>query len=235
MRTRGDHECFHEPFGEPWYSGPEAKAPPQRRSAVPSEYRFDDVIRRMRTAALSDPVFSKDFPHYVLDRWDTLIDGVPLHGGMSHSFLIRDPRQQIVSMRHKWPDLVEWETGHAEQRELFDRLCERNGSPPPVIDADDLVDHPDATIRAWNEAVGIPHRPESLAWESSQSTTEYSFYDGGSWHTQLAASTGLGRQDETYSIDASHPDIADMIERAMPHYRHLYDHRLRSDRENTTP
>ncbi len=235
MRTRGDHQCFHEPFGEPWYSGPEAKAPPQRRSAVPSSYTFDDVVRRLRGAAESGPVFIKDFPHYVLDRWDGLTDAAPLHAGMIHSFLIRDPRQQIVSMRHKWPDLLEWETGHAEQWALFERLHRELGTPPPVIDADDLVDDPDGTMAAWSAAVGIDHRPEALQWDSTDSTTEFSFYDGGSWHEQLARSTTLARQDESYSVDATHPDIADMIARATPRYAALHRHRLHRTTEEQAP
>ena len=227
MRTRGDHECFHEPFGEPWYSGPEARAPEQRRAAVPSNHTFDGVLRALRTAAEQGPVFSKDFPHYILDRCDRVVDGAGYLDGMVHSFLIRDPREQIVSMRHKWPDLAELETGVAEQRALFDRLTAEFGTPPPVIDADELVDDTESVVAAWCEAVGIEHDPASLRWEASETTTEFSFYDGGSWHENLARSTGLTRQRQEYSIDADHPDIADMVTRAIPHYEHLHRHRLR--------
>lgn len=226
MRTRGDLECFHEPFGEPWYSGPEAVAPLQRRGAVPSEYTFDDVLRRLRSAAEQGPVFSKDFPHYVLDRWDREVEGRPFADGMVHSFLIRDPRDQIASMRHKWDDLEERETGHAEQRALFDRLTAETGTPPPVVDADDLVDHPERVVAAWCAAMGIPHDPAALSWAPSHDTAEFSFYDGGSWHENLASSSGLTRQPREYSVDHTHPDIADMVERALEHYDHLAVHRI---------
>ena len=226
MRTRGDLECFHEPFGEPWYSGPEAVAPTQRRGAVPSAFTFDDVLRRLRSAAEHGPVFSKNFPHYVLDRWDRSVDDRPFADRMVHSFLIRDPRNQIASMRHKWDDLEERETGHVEQRALFDRLTVELGAAPPVIDADDLVDRPADVVEAWCSGVGLPHDPAALSWAPSNDTSELSFYDGGSWHEKLAASTGPARQPQEYSLEHTHPDIAAMVERALPHYEHLHAHRL---------
>lgn len=227
MRTRGDHECFHEPFGEPWYAGPEAMAPLRRRSAVPGESTFVEVLRTLRTAAERGPVFSKDFPHYLLGRWDTEVDGRPWLDGMVHSFLIRDPRQQLASLRHRWADLEEGEAGHEGQRRLFDELTAATGTPPPVIDADDLLDDPAAIVDAWCAAVGIPPDPSALSWEASSTTSEFSFYDGGSWHENLASSTGLRRQRQEYSVDHTHPDIADMVTRALEHYEHLRAHRLR--------
>lgn len=229
MRTRSDHECFHEPFGEPWYSGPEALAPEQRRNAVPSTYTYAEVTRRLRIAATKGPVFSKDFPHHVLHRWDSIIDGAPLASCMRHSFLIRDPRRQIASLYSKWPDLEERETGHEEQRELFDRLADEAGHPPPVVDADDLVADPERIITAWCNAVGITPDPNALRWEATGDPTNYSFYDDGSWHTKLADSTGIGQQVEDYPVDHTHPDIAAMVERAMVHYEHLHAHRLQGE------
>lgn len=229
MRNRGDHECFHEPFGEPWYSGPEALAPQRRRGAVESAYTFDEVTRRLRNAATRGPVFSKDFPHYILDRWDREVDGLTFSSGMRHSFLIRDPRRQVPSMYSKWPDLEERETGHREQRELFDRITHELGYPPPVVDADDLVNNPEGTVSAWCSGVGIDPDLSALSWEPSGDPTNYSFYDSGSWHENLARSSGIARLPEDYPIDHNHPAVAAIVERAMPHYENLYQHRLRPE------
>jgi hypothetical protein len=31
MHERGDHQCFHEPFGEAWHAGEDARRPPAHR------------------------------------------------------------------------------------------------------------------------------------------------------------------------------------------------------------
>jgi hypothetical protein len=31
MRERGDHQWFHEPFGEAWHAGEDARRPPAHR------------------------------------------------------------------------------------------------------------------------------------------------------------------------------------------------------------
>ena len=89
-----------------------------------------------------------------------------------------------------------------------------------------IRDSPEATIAAWCRSVGIEPDASALQWEASGDPTQYSFYDGGSWHENLAQSTGISQQSENYSVDHTHPDIAGMVERALPHYEHLYAHRL---------
>ena len=59
-----------------------------------------------------------------------------------HSFLIRDPAKTISSMFSHWPDFHAAEIGVREQRELFDRIADRDGKAPPVLDSDDLLADP---------------------------------------------------------------------------------------------
>ena len=135
MRVRGDHQCFHEPFGEAWYQGESPDWPRLTADSVRTPGLTYEVVQQRLTAAIATgPVFSKDFPHYITTLWtDEFLDQ------FNHSFLIRDPAKTVTSMFKHWPDFHVAETGFAEQRELFDRLAERNGTPPPVIDSDDLL------------------------------------------------------------------------------------------------
>ena len=59
-----------------------------------------------------------------------------------HCFLIRDPAKTISSMFSHWPDFHASEIGVREQRELFDRIADRDGKAPPVLDSDDLLADP---------------------------------------------------------------------------------------------
>ena len=201
MRMRGDLACFHEPFGEAWYKGEDARWPRIRPDSerVPG-LNFASIWDNLLTAAAQGPVFSKDFPHYVEHLWtDEFLDH------FNHSFLIRDPAKVTTSMYKHWPDFELKEVAFVEQRELFDRLCDRLGEAPPVIDSDDLLEDPFGMVEAYCNAVGIPYLEEALSWEPGD-RDEVSWYDGGSWHANLRDSDGLKPQPRRYIDISDAPD-----------------------------
>ncbi len=131
-------------------------------------------------------------------------------------------------MYNKWPDFDELEVGFPEQRALFDLLSALHGAPPPVIDSDDLLEQPEAMTRAFCDAVGIPFIPEALSWAPGGDPSAHSWWDGGSFHANLAPSTGLVPQERKY-VELEHtPKRVQQVHRRMrPHYDHLHRHRLR--------
>ncbi|MEM9140695.1 MAG: sulfotransferase family protein, partial [Pseudomonadota bacterium] len=150
-----------------------------------------------------------------------------LYDLFDHSFLIRDPAKTITSMYDKWPDFHEAEVGFAEQRALFDRLCDRLGAAPPVIDSDDLLENPSAVVEAWCIAMGIPFIASALSWEPGP-RDEVSWWDSGLFHANLRNSDGLKPQARKYvDLDGAPERVRDVHHRARPHYDHLYEFRLR--------
>ncbi len=224
MRERGDMTCFHEPYGEAWYQG---EAPLWPR-ATPSSKRtpgltLDSVTGTLKAAAASGPVFTKDFPHYIDHIWDDALLSI-----FTHSFLIRDPAKTITSIYDKWPDFHEKEVGFPEQRALFDRLADQAGSPPPVIDSDDLLENPAGIVAAWCEAVGIPFLADALSWEPGP-RDEVSWWDAGVFHANLRASDGLKPQPRKYiDLADAPPRVREVHDRMRLHYDHLYPHRLKA-------
>ena len=143
-----------------------------------------------------------------------------------HSFLIRDPAKTLTSMFKHWPDFVLEEAGFIEQRELFDRLCDRLGNAPPVIDSDDLLQDPYGVVEAYCSAVGISFIPEALDWEPG-ARDEVSWWDGGSFHENLRNSDGLKPQPRTHVDISEAPDrVKELHETCLPHYQHLHTYRL---------
>ena len=222
MRTRGDMLCFHEPFGEAWYQGEEARWPRIKpESPRTPGLTFEAVWNKLRAAAAQRPVFTKDFPHYIEHLWSD-----DFLSNFTHSFLIRDPAKVATSMYKHWPDFVLKEIGFVEQRQLFDRLCDRNGAAPPVIDSDDLLEDPCGVVEAYCDAVGIAFMPEALSWEPG-ARDEVSWYDGGSWHGNLRDSDGLRAQPRQYIDISEAPDrVKEIYEIVLPHYERLHAHRL---------
>ncbi|MEM7082465.1 MAG: sulfotransferase family protein [Pseudomonadota bacterium] len=222
MRQRGDLTCFHEPFGEAWYQGESPLWPRVTPDSVRTPgLTLESVAHTLFSTASKEAVFIKDFPHYIDHLWD---DSFLSH--FTHSFLIRDPAKTITSMYNKWPDFHPKEVGFAEQRQLFDRLTSQAGSPPPVIDSDDLLENPHDMVRLWCEAVGIPFLPDALRWEPG-ARDEVSWWDGGSFHANLRNSDGLKPQKRRYvELDKLSDRVKSVHAENLVHYEHLYAHRL---------
>ncbi|MEM6619599.1 MAG: hypothetical protein AAF631_09880 [Pseudomonadota bacterium] len=142
--------------------------------------------------------------------------------------MIRDPAKTISSIYNKWPDFDESEVGFPEQRALFDLLWALNGAPPPVIDSDDLLENPEVMVARFCDAVAIPFMPDALSWAPGGDPSAYSWWDGGSFHHNLANSTGLVSQPRKYLEVADAPYRVQRVYRRMkPHYDRLFAERIR--------
>lgn len=227
MRERGDLDCLHEPFGEAWYQGEDPLWPRFRTGDTTTPgLTIESVWETIRERAEKGPVFLKDFPHYINHMW-----GAEFLSHFTHAFLIRDPAKTITSMYDKWPDFDELEVGFPEQRALFDLLTALNGAPPPIIDSDDLLEDPHTMAAAFCDAVGIPFLEEALSWEAGGDPSEHSWWDGGSFHANLARSTGLRPQGRKYIDIADAPErVRRVHRRMMPHYQRLHAHRIQPGR-----
>ena len=232
MSQRGDHTCVHEPFGEVWYSIGNATRPPDSHIQYRQELSYESVWEDLVSAAWRGPVFMKDFPHYVTHMHDWVVDGagpggadLPFLDAFNHSFLIRDPAKTLTSMYGQWTDFNRAETGFCEQRELFDLLTQRTGTPPPLIDADDLLDDPHGVTAAWCEAVGIDFEPEALQWGAAKAS-ELTWYETGTWHDKLAQSSTLSRQKRDYVSIDHNQFLRDAYAACLPHYEAMHPHRL---------
>lgn len=231
MRMRGDLACFHEPFGEAWYQGDDARWPrltPEspRQPGLTSA----GVLRRVLEVAARRPVFLKEFPIYVMHMVDSeFLDH------FVHSFLIRTPAKVYPSVHSKWPDFVEAEVGFAEQARLFDLVSERTGTAPPLIDSDDLLEDPAGIVAAYCRAMGLPFMPEALSWEPGD-RSEVLWYDTDyTWHANLKNSDGLKPQPRTFgTIDQEPQWVRALHDAALPHYERLHHHRLAATNAHTS-
>lgn len=222
MRQRGDLSCWHEPFGEAWYFGEDARWPRRPSDQSPKAgLTFGSVWQDIQDDASHGPVFIKDFPHYV-DH----MDGEEFLSCFTHSFLIRDPAKVLTSMYKHWPDFEIEESGIPGQARLFERLCDSAGGPPPVIDSDELLEQPHEMVEAYCAAVDIPFIPQALSWEAGD-RDEVNWYDGGSWHDSLRGSTGLEPQPRRYiDIGDAPAHIQSMYADVLPLYQQMHQFRI---------
>lgn len=220
MRERGDFSCHHEPFNEAYYYGADRLSDRDADIAPKPDLSFAGVRQALRREARETRVFVKDFAYSIMHMAD---DGFLAQ--FQHTFLIRDPAKVLPSLYSRWPDFSAAEAGFAPLRELFDRIAQRDGSAPPVIASDDLLDHPAETIAAYCAGAGIAFLPDALEWDAGK-RDEVSWYDGGSWHGNLRASTGIKRQKRSYVSLDHDPHLQRAYDACLPHYEALLRHKL---------
>ena len=136
---------------------------------------------------------------------------------MTHTFLIRDPKRVVQGLAKHWPDCSWEEVGFESLHRLFNRIAERDGTPPPVMYSGDLLDDPEGTARAYCAATGIPFVAEALEWEAGD-RSEVSWYGEGTgpWHDNLRESTGIKKPTTTYPPLEDNQRLYELYERAVP-------------------
>ena len=112
--------------------------------------------------------------------------------------------------------------GFVEQAELFDLVADRLGHAPAVIDAEDVLADPRATLSALCTACGITFDPAMLAWPTGPKS-----FDGvwaPHWYNAVWQSTGFAR------VSSSPPELPAELraiaEAAQPYYAKLSKYRL---------
>lgn len=184
---------------------------------------------RAVAAALSGPVpggapvwVQKHMAHHLLPHVGREWLDAP---SFRHAFLIRDPAAAVVSLDRVTPDPALADTGLPQQVELFERMSERDGTAPPVVDTADLLRDPRGVLHALCGALGLAFDPAMLAWPPGPRATDGVWAEH--WYASVEASTGF---DPPRAHTPDVPDrLAPLVARARPLYDALSAHRLRPD------
>lgn len=111
--------------------------------------------------------------------------------GLTHAFLVRDPREMLLSLARVTPDATVLDTGLPQQLELFRAVSARTGRIPPVIDARDVLEDPPGLLRALCTALELEFTPAMLRWEPGLRATDGIWAEH--WYGEVAKSTGFER------------------------------------------
>ncbi|MFN2541454.1 MAG: HAD family hydrolase [Chthoniobacterales bacterium] len=161
--------------------------------------------------------FQKQMTHQLLpeiDR-DWMID-------LTSCFLIRDPREVILSYIKKNPDPKLEDLGFAQQCEIFDFVRERTHFIPPVVDACDVLQNPERILRLLCDAIGVAFDTAMLLWPPGLRETDGIW--AKHWYDNVARSTSFApyKPREGNVPDSMH----EIYERCRDYYDKLYEHRL---------
>jgi hypothetical protein len=214
MVERGDVSVLHEPFSNLRdYGETDAGA---RTFDSPQS-----LLAWLRDETHDMSVFLKDTTDQHLR--DVLADRRFL-AEARHAFLIRRPDEIAASYYALFPAMSINAIGLERMCELQAAIRDARGGSPVVIDSDDLMARPGATMAAYCAAVGLPFNPRALAWESGERSE---WRRSARWHTDASASSGFERRERVYphTVENSR-DLARFAAHHRPFYEQLYAQRL---------
>jgi len=167
--------------------------------------------------------FQKQMTHHLLPEIDRewIVE-------LTNCFLIRDPREVILSYIKKNPGPAVEDLGFVQQREIFKFVRanspsnRQTGSVPPVVDARDVLQNPERTLRLLCDAIGVSFDKAMLSWPSGLRETDGIW--AKHWYDAVARSTSF----EAYQPrEGNVPDsLCKIYEISRECYEELYQHRL---------
>jgi len=161
--------------------------------------------------------FQKQMTHHLLPEIDRewLVD-------LTNCFLIRDPREVILSYVKKNPEPELDDLGFVQQCEIFDLVHARTKSTPPVIDADDVLTSPERVLRQLCNAIDVEFDKAMLSWPPGLRDTDGIW--AKHWYDAVARSTSF----EPYQPrEGNVPEsLREIHERCRECYERLYKYRL---------
>jgi Sulfotransferase domain len=221
MLQRGDHAVVHEPFSHRADFGVVHVGGRKFRSER-------ELIAALLELASARPLFFKDTTDF---RYPSVLRDRAFLRQAGHSIMIRHPAAAVASHARVNPRLERDEVGFARLYELFEAVAGATGTPPVVVDADDLVASPHALVEAWCARVGIPFVPEALSWKPGMLPA---WRRTARWHRSVGESDGFETRSDHGGVDVGGGRLAAYVRYHLPYYERMRCVRLRPEPAATT-
>jgi len=161
--------------------------------------------------------FQKQMTHHLLPEIDRewLVD-------LTNCFLIRDPREVILSYIKKNPEPTLEDLGYVQQEKIFDFVREQTGKVPPIVDAKDVLENPERILRLLCDTVGVEFDKAMLSWPPGLRETDGIW--AKHWYDEVARSTSFQPYKSRQGVV---PDrLREIYEQCRESYEKLYRHRI---------
>lgn len=137
-------------------------------------------------------------------------------------FLIRDPKDMILSYTKVNSNLSMHLLGLEEQYELFEYVTKINGRAPPVVDSKDILLDPRKTLSLLCEKIGVVFSEEMLSWSKGVRDTDgiWAKY----WYDNVINSTGFNTYTEKNEVIRD--EYIQLYEDCLKIYEKLSKHKI---------
>src|SRR5256885_9106489 len=143
--TRPDTAVVDEPLYAYYLEKTGKQHPVADEVIAAGETDLNKIIASLTKAPLAKEkriFFQKQMTHHLLPEIgrEWIVD-------LTNCFLIRDPREVILSYIKKNPDPTLEDVGFVQQVDIFEFLRQRTNSAPAVVDARDILENPERLLR----------------------------------------------------------------------------------------
>ena len=162
--------------------------------------------------------YQKHITHHLLDSIDR-----EWMKSVTNCFLIRDPKDMIISYSKVHPDLNMHLLGLEEQKEIFEYVSNMTGEVPPIIDSKDVLINPRKVLGKFCDRLGVIFSEEMLSWPTGARDTDGNW--GKYWYKNVMNSTGFNDyKPKTEDVPIKYQEL---YEECLSLYKNLHDLRLR--------
>ena len=218
--SRSDTFVIDEPFYAHYLSATNVDHP-GRDEIVQSGETDQSVVVKGLISDIDDSCsiyFQKHMTHHMIpsvDR-DWMKDVV-------NCFLIRNPKDMILSYTKVNSNLSMHLLGLEEQYELFEYVTKINGRAPPVVDSKDILLDPRETLRLLCEKIGVVFSEEMLSWSKGVRDTDgiWAKY----WYDNVINSTGFNTYTEKNEVIRD--EYLQLYEDCLKIYEKLSRHKIK--------
>jgi len=218
--NRADTAVIDEPFYAYYLKRTGKKHPGSEEIIAGGETDWQKIVASLRTESIPSGrriFFQKQMTHHLLPEVDR-----KWIVALTNCFLIRDPREVILSYIKKNPEPTSEDLGFAQQCEIFNFVRERTGKAVPVVDARDVLENPERILRTLCDAIGVPFDVAMLSWPPGLRDSDgvWAKY----WYYEVARSMSFQPYQPR---EGNVPDrLSEIYEQCHECYERLYQHRL---------
>lgn len=221
FENRDDTEVSDEPFYAAFLAKTGAQHPMFEEviASQPNDWR--DVADAMAGPAPGGRAvwYQKQMCHHMLPEF-----GLDWMDACTNAFLIRPPEQVLASYLAKRTVVTLDDIGVVRQNEIFDRVAERTGKAPPVIEGSDVLADPRVALSALCDALGIPFSEKMLSWPAGRRESDGVW--APAWYDAVERSTGFNPPARLATFDDLPDALKRVAEAARPYYERMAQHKL---------
>jgi hypothetical protein len=216
---RPDTFVIDEPFYAFYLKATGKEHPGANEVIVSGETDWRNVVQSLIGPVPGDKriFYQKQMTHHLLPTVDR-----QWIAAMMNCFLIRDPREVMVSYTKKKANPTLEDLGFVQQADIFDWVRARSRAMPPVIDARDVLENPPKILRLLCDAVGAEFNESMLSWPAGLRETDGIW--AKHWYGEVARSTSF--QAYRAKTDQVPGRLREIHERCRECYERLYQYRL---------
>ena len=183
-----------------------------RNEVISSQLNNIDDVKNLCQLKLDGITYQKHMTQHILD------EDLSWTESLCNCFLIRDPKEVVISFKKSWGEGDFIDIGFKQQYDIFNYVLNHINDSPPVIDASNLRKNPKKVLQNLCKLINIDWDESMLSWKSGIQS-----YDGvwaKHWYKSVLDSTEFEPyKDKELKLN---DDEKNIVDQAMPIYESLY-------------